>query len=189
MKRLNASIARIEEFILSYAVIIMAIILIGNVISRSVFNRSWTFAEETGSHLIIVTTFLGISYAARKGRHIRMSAFFDLLPYRLQKIFILFISLFTALVLFYLAYLSLQYTITVYSMGRITAALRLPAYIIVAVVPLGFSLGGIQYLINFILNIKEKEVLIGSEKPHHSVQNDCSVLQMQGSSFGQGAPK
>lgn len=35
---------RIEEFILSYSLIIMAIVLIGNVAARSIFNSSWTFA-------------------------------------------------------------------------------------------------------------------------------------------------
>jgi C4-dicarboxylate transporter, DctQ subunit len=39
-----------------------------------------SFSEELNSILIILITFAGISYAARHGRHIRMSAIYDALP-------------------------------------------------------------------------------------------------------------
>jgi hypothetical protein len=55
---------------------------VGNVIGRFVFGRSLYFAEEVNQFLIILITFAGIGYAARNGRHIRMSAFYDMLPPR-----------------------------------------------------------------------------------------------------------
>lgn len=45
---------KVEKMILSYAVLFMALILIGNVVSRSIFNRSWTFAEESGQFLVLL---------------------------------------------------------------------------------------------------------------------------------------
>ena len=40
----------------------MAFILIGGVISRVVFNSSWTFTEEVGTMLNVTVTFFGIGY-------------------------------------------------------------------------------------------------------------------------------
>lgn len=64
-KFFNKFVTRIEEAILGYSVILMAIILIGSVISRTVFNRSWTFSEEVGQTLTIIVTFLGVGYCAK----------------------------------------------------------------------------------------------------------------------------
>ncbi|WP_320048053.1 TRAP transporter small permease [uncultured Ilyobacter sp.] len=164
IKKVNNFTRKIEEVILSYGIIFMAITLIGNVISRTLFNKSWTWAEEVGQILVIAITFVGTSHAARVGRHIRMSAFFDTLSQKNQKILILIMSLITSITMFYLSYLSLLYTVKIYSIGRVTPSMRLPMYKITSVVVFGFFLSGIQYLINFILNIKEKDVYIGTEK-------------------------
>lgn len=158
------AITYIEEFILSYSVIVMAVILIGNVISRSVLNRSWTFAEEIGQMLIIFMTFAGISYGAKKARHISMSAIFDIVGDRTQKVMILVISLGTSVVMVYLTYLSARYVLKVAQLGRVTPALRIPLQYIYFVVPLGFGLAAIQYFANFWMNIKNKEVYLSTEK-------------------------
>lgn len=155
---------RIEEFILSYSVIVMAIILVGNVISRSVFNRSWTFAEEVGQILIIFMTFAGISYGAKKARHISMSAVFDLVGVKVQKIMILIISLGTSIVMSYLTILSFRYLVKVANLGRVTPALRIPLQYVYIIVPIGFGLAAIQYFANFLINIKHKEVYLSTEK-------------------------
>lgn len=142
----------------------MAIILIASVISRTLFNKSLTFGEELGQALVIVVTFLGVGYGARKARHISMSAIFDLLNEKYKKIFIYAISSGTSITMFYLAYLGARYTQSVYALGRVTPALRIPMYLIVVVVPIGFLMGAIEYAKTFIINIREKEVYLSSEK-------------------------
>lgn len=175
-KFFDKTLSKFEEVILSYSVIIMAIILIGSVISRSVFNRSWTFSEEVGQALVIVVTFMGIGYGAKKARHINMSAVFDLLNDKYKKIFMYIISSFTSIAMLYLSYLGLQYTLKVQSLGRVTAALRIPVYLIVAVVPIGFLLGSIEYARIFIKNVKEKEVYISTEKTARTDDDDIEPL-------------
>lgn len=172
-KILDKSLLRIEEFVLSYSVIVMSIILIINVISRTIFNNSITFAEEAGKFLTIIITFMGISYVARKGRHIHMSALFDMLPEKLKKIFMLGISFLTSLILFYLAYLGTLFTLKVYAMGRVTPALMVPMWIIDVFVPLGFFLGGLQYLLIFVANLKNKEIFIGTEKLDKTCEDEA----------------
>jgi TRAP-type C4-dicarboxylate transport system permease small subunit len=163
-KKISDTISKVEEFILSYTVIIMAVILVGNVVSRTILNRSWTFAEEVGQSLIIIMTFSGIGYGAKKARHISMSAIFDLVPMKIKKIFILVISFVSSLVMFFLTYMGVEYVQRVYALGRVTPALRIPIFIIYAIVPIGFFLGGVQYALNFVKNIREKEVFLSTER-------------------------
>jgi TRAP-type C4-dicarboxylate transport system permease small subunit len=61
-----------EKYVLSYGVMIMAVVTIANVFGRNVFQQSLYFAEEMNQFLIVLITWVGLGYASRKGRHIRM---------------------------------------------------------------------------------------------------------------------
>jgi C4-dicarboxylate transporter, DctQ subunit len=162
---------KMETFILSYAIILIAVMVVGNVITRALPVKSWSFASEVSQFAVIIATFMGISYAARKGRHIRMSAFFDLAPKLVKKLLAIFISLITAVVLLVLAYYSYKYAIWIKDMGRVTTAMQVPAYFLVAFIPIGLTLGAIQFLRNMWINIKEDEVYIATEKKDFSEQS------------------
>lgn len=73
-------IAKVEAFMLAVGVILMAINTCVNVIARYVFGEGLFFSGEINRILIILITFAGIGYAARHGRHIRMSAIYDAIP-------------------------------------------------------------------------------------------------------------
>lgn len=169
MKSFDRIVEKIEEAILGYSVLLMAFILIGSVLSRTLLNSSWTFAEEVGQTLTIMVTFLGIGYGAKKAKHITMSAIFDLVGEKGKKAFQLIISSVTSLCLFYLTYLGLQYTIKVFQLGRVTPSLRIPMYLIMASVPLGFLLGAIEYGRTFIKNIREKDIYISTQKTIYQI--------------------
>ncbi|MDX1541363.1 MAG: TRAP transporter small permease subunit, partial [Geminicoccaceae bacterium] len=71
---IDRGIASFEAVVLALGIILMAANSIANVIGRFVFAQSIYFSEELNQFLIVLVTFVGIGYAARKGRHIRMSA-------------------------------------------------------------------------------------------------------------------
>ncbi|WP_227764789.1 TRAP transporter small permease [Zhaonella formicivorans] len=168
MRKIDKVIDQFEEFVLSASIILMAIILIVNVFFRTVLNSSLTFAEEVGQFLVIVNTFMGISYCAKKARHINMSAVFDLVPLKVKKIFMLVISSLTSVSMFYLAYLAMQYVQKVAMLGRVSPALRIPMEYFFIFVPLGFFTAGIQYARNFIKNIREKDVYLSDQRKFES---------------------
>lgn len=164
MKKVDEIVSKIEETLLSFSVLGMAAILIAGVIARAVFNSSLTFTEELGQALNMAVTFLGIGYCARKARHISMSVVFDLVGIKIKKSLMCVITILTGVIMFYLAYISIRYTINVFNLGRVTPALRIPMWIIYLTVPLGFILGGIEYIRAFVKNIQNKEeVFISSQ--------------------------
>lgn len=163
LSRLNRLISSIEKYILGYRVISLAAITIGNVVSRKAFNYSWSFAEEISQFILVIITFMGISYAARKSRHIRMTAFYELVNERVKKIIMIFICLVTMLILFYLSYHALLFVLKVHGYGRVTPALRLPFYLMIVWAPISLFLGGIQYVLTLIKNLTHKDVWLSSE--------------------------
>ena len=71
-------------------VLLMAVNTIANVVGRFVFQHSIFFTEEVNSMIIVLITFLGLGYCTRMARHIRMTAFYDVLNDKLKKILIIF---------------------------------------------------------------------------------------------------
>jgi TRAP-type C4-dicarboxylate transport system permease small subunit len=158
----DTAISRVESVMLAAGVMLMAFNTIANVVGRFVFQYSIFFTEEINRILIILITFAGIGYAARHGRHIRMSAIFDALPVRTRKIFMIVIAIVTAVSMFALFYFSIGYILKVARSGRVLPALQIPVFWIYLWVPVGFLVTGVQYALTAIKNIVEKDIYLST---------------------------
>ena len=160
---IDRGIAALERVIMATGVILMAVNTIANVISRFVFNHSIIFAEELNSIFILLVTFAGIGYAARHGRHIRMSAISDALPERARKILMVVVTGVTAVLLLILAWYAVQYIVSMYAKGRVYPALGIPVYVSYLWVPIGLFVTGVQYALTFIKNLQEPEIYLSTD--------------------------
>ncbi|MCE8017421.1 TRAP transporter small permease [Halomonas sp. MCCC 1A17488] len=155
-------ISRAESAILALGVILMALNTVANVVSRFALGESLHFSEEINRILIVMITFAGLGYAARHGRHIRMSAIYDALPTGGRRALMVVICLFTSLVMFVLCYFSIGYIETLYGRGRVLPSLSIPVWIIYLWVPVGFTITGIQYLLTAIKNLTSRDVYLST---------------------------
>lgn len=159
-KRLNRYTGRlvngVEVSILVFCVAALGILLIANVFARTFFQSIY-FAEEISKFLVMLTTFTGVSYGVRKARHIRMGAFLDAMPPKMEKVFIIFISAVSAIVMAIMAWASWEYLINAMGKGHMTPALRVPKWTFYVIIPIGFALASIQYIRTIIKNFTEKE--------------------------------
>ena len=151
--RIDVVIGKVEAFILSWGIILMAINTIANVLGRYVFHQSIYFSEELNEFLIVIVTFMGLGYATRKGIHIRMSAIYDALPQKLRKTLMIIITATTAVMMAVLAWYALEYVQKVAARGRITPALQVPLYLTYVWVVAGLALTALQYLLTAIRNL------------------------------------
>lgn len=161
--RIGRIIQRIEEVLLSASILTIAGLTILNVVCRSVFNFSLAFTEEVSQFCIIVVCFVGLSYAASKGRHIRMTAIYDQLSPKWQKVFMVVITTSTAVIMFALSWYAVGYVATVYELGGIYPALRVPFYVVYAIAPVGLFLSGIQYGLAALRNVTSKDIYLSFE--------------------------
>lgn len=146
----------VEVSILVSCTALLAVLLITNVFARTFFQSIY-FAEEISKFLVMLTTFTGVSYAVRKARHIRMGAFLDAMPEKMEKVFIIIISIISAVVMGIMAWFSYKYLINAMAMGHMTPALRVPKWTFYVIIPLGFGLACIQYIRTVIKNFLEKK--------------------------------
>lgn len=146
----------IEEWVLAFCIATMAIILIGNVLNRTILGSSWYFAEEVGQALVVAVTFLGLGYATRHQKHVNMSMTLDLMKEKHSSFAKMIICLITALASLFLAYNALRYTVRVYELERVTPALRMPYYIVNSFVSIGYFLCAIESFYQFYCRVTNK---------------------------------
>lgn len=159
---IDSLISRFESFALAAGVLLMAFNTCANVIGRFGFGHSFFFTGELNRAIIILITFAGIGYAARHGRHIRMSAIYDALPFMGRKVLMIVIAIVTALAMFALCYFSLIYLSDVAKSGRVLPSLQVPVWWIYIWVPLGFFVTGTQYALTAVKNVVEKDVYLST---------------------------
>ncbi len=159
---IDTAISYIEAFLLAAGVLLMAINTVANVIGRFVFQYSFFFTEEVNRIIIILITFAGVGYAARHGRHIRMSAIFDALPFNLRKALMIFIAVVTAIAMFALSYYAVVYIMDLQSKGRVLPSLQIPVWTIYLWAPIGFLVTGIQYALTAVKNLIEKDIYLST---------------------------
>ena len=155
-------IARIESVLLAVGVLLMAANTMANVVGRFVFQQSIFFSEELNRILIILITFAGISYAARHGRHIRMSAIFDTLPGPARKAMMVVIAAVTAVFMFGLCWYSIQYIMSQAGRGRVLPSLQIPVWWTLVWVPVGFFMTGMQYALTVVKNLVERDIYLST---------------------------
>ncbi|MCM3588779.1 TRAP transporter small permease [Mesobacillus maritimus] len=176
-RALDRLMMKLEEYILSFSIILISVVIIANIIAREVFNSSifyWNL--EVSKFAIVIATFMGIGYAARKGRHISMSAFYDFAPFMGRKVLSILINGVSAVILLGLAYLSLGYVQAEFAKGTVTPALQIPQYLMVIFIPIGFFLGGIQFLRNMWINIRVKnKVYLGIDAEDYNDQEKRDI--------------
>lgn len=159
-KTLNSITAMVEKTALSLAIILMMVNTTANAIGRYFFNQSIYFSEELNQFLMVAVTFVGLAYAVRNGRNIRMTALYDAASHKYKKILMLIIALFTSILMFVLAYEAYEYVMQLKKINRQSPALQIEVYLIYLVVPIGFFMSGVQFLIRFIQNILHKEIYL-----------------------------
>lgn len=154
----------IEEWILTSSILVITVVSVANVFCRTVLNSSLTFGEELAQFCMIFVTFIGLGYAASKGRHIRMSALYDQLGPRARKATMITVCATTSALLFLLTYYSIRYVATVAELGTVSPALQVPLYLVYSAAPIGLALAGVQYALAAVRNCTDDGVFLSYDQ-------------------------
>ncbi|WP_435786344.1 TRAP transporter small permease [Alcanivorax borkumensis] len=149
---LDRALGVIERVIIAGCILVMALLMSVHVVGQALFDEGIPGTYEVVKMLIVVLTFVGLGYAARHARHIRMSAIYEQLNGKSRKSLQMIICLGTAALMFYFAWKSGQYVFDIQERGRVSASLQVPMWLVYLSLPAGFGMAGIQYMLTFARN-------------------------------------
>lgn len=174
MRRVYTLVRRLEQLGLAVAMLAMAAVTIANVVVRNATGETLAFAEELNQFLIVFVCFVGLSYAAGEGRHIRMTALFDALPQTARRRGMAALCGSTALLLCVLAYYAARYA---WSVDRRSPVLGVPLSIVYALAPVGLAMGGVQYALAAAKNLTSREVWVSFDRRDGPEELDSDVTE------------
>ena len=118
-----------------------------DVVLRYFFNRPMLWVLETSEYVLLYIPFLAAAYVLREESHIRIDILLNRLGRRTQHRLNAVTSVLACGVLLVLAYYSAYVTLDFFHRGVPTIkSLKIPEYLVIAVIPLGFFLFALQFL-------------------------------------------
>lgn len=146
---------KIEKFVASVCVVVMAILVFANVIARKVFDHSLAFSDEMSTYLFVLMSFMGTAIAARRHAHLGLSIITDRVKPRTRTIINMTTYAIAALFCLLIVIFGVQMVISQYQLGQETAAMQWPEWIYGSFVPIGAAFSMIAFIEGIINMYKE----------------------------------
>ena len=125
-KKIMNALAAVEKIVLVISTLLILVLTVGNVFSRKVIHRSWSFTEELVVAVFVLITLLAAALACREGELVSLTLVTDRLPKKLSIIF--------SVILFKYG---MDKVITQLQNGKRTFVLNWPEWIFWSFVPIG----------------------------------------------------
>ncbi|AML51168.1 TRAP transporter small permease [Falsihalocynthiibacter arcticus] len=157
MKNLILKIAdRLEEYVCSLIFLVMTFIGFANVLVRYLSNYSFAATQEILLNGFLLLTVFGAAIAARRGQHLAVTLFADMLPAALQP-FVRWFSVFLGVLLLVLsAWYCGEMVMNQRASGIVSAGLQVPSWYYSLALPLGFLMIAVRLVQGAIIEQKER---------------------------------
>lgn len=146
-RRLLRALAGIESGVLVVLLAAMVILAVGQVLLRNLFSIGFVWTDPVTRLLVLWVGLLGAMVASRNDQHINMDIVSRWLPAPLQRLTRVVTSMFTSAVCAAVAYNAGRLVYFDYRDGLMVFGF-LPAWIAETIVPFGFAVIGLRYLLS-----------------------------------------
>jgi len=137
---------KIEDGLLVLLLLLMVVSSAGQIVLRDVFHSGFVAAEPFARLMVLWVAMLGAVVAARNDKHINVDILSRLLSKTGRRRLRSFIHTISAGVCIVITYSSLRFVIEEFRFGS-TVFSQIPAWIAESIIPLGFGLISIHYLV------------------------------------------
>lgn len=136
-KKIMDFVAGLEKWTLVVSTILILVLTVGNVLSRKVLHRSWSFTEELVVAVFVLITLLAAALACRDGELVSLPLLTDRLPKKSQKPMVILITVLSVVFTLILFKYGMDKVLTQLENGKRTFVLNWPEWIFWSFVPIG----------------------------------------------------
>ncbi len=152
-----------ESYLSAATFMVITVLLLGQVISRYIFNASITWLEELSTFLFLVMIYTGVAAAVTHRKQICIDALPMAMPFKVKKFLLILAD-----VIFIVFCVWIQkglFDIIRMMTGGATPLLHIPYALCYLVVSLGLILTGIRCVQDIVRLYREEEHQLGYKKP------------------------
>ena len=136
-KKLMNALAAVEKIVLVISTLLILVLTVGNVFSRKVIHRSWSFTEELVVAVFVLITLLAAALSCREGGLVSLTLVTDRLPKKLKKPSVILITVLSIIFSVILFKYGMDKVLTQLANGKRTFVLNWPEWIFWSFVPIG----------------------------------------------------
>lgn len=156
-KKVMDFIAGLEKWTLVLSTVLILVLTVGNVLSRKVLHRSWSFTEELVVAVFVLITLVASALACREGELVSLPLLTDRLPQKTRKPIAVIITILSVLFTAILFKYGMDKVLTQLENGKRTFVLNWPEWIFWSFVPIGAGcmvLHFIEYCVDVCTDFK-----------------------------------
>ena len=156
-KKIMDVLAAAEKLILAASTLLILVLTVGNVFSRKVIHRSWSFTEELVVAVFVLITLMAAALACREGELVSLTLVTDRLPGKTKKPVVVLVTVLSVIFTVILFKYGMDKVLTQLANGKRTFVLNWPEWIFWSFVPNGsvcMILHFVEYCIDFCTDFK-----------------------------------
>jgi TRAP-type C4-dicarboxylate transport system permease small subunit len=136
----------IEKIICAVIFLAMTILGFANVVVRYLSDSSFAATQEILLNGFLIITVFGAAIAARRGEHLAVTLFTDILPAQVRRLAIMLATLLSVILLILSAWFCLGLVQHQYASGVVSPGLQIPVWYYSLGLPAGFLLVAVRLL-------------------------------------------
>ena len=156
-KKIMDVLAAAEKLILAASTLLILVLTVGNVFSRKVIHRSWSFTEELVVAVFVLITLMAAALACREGELVSLTLVTDRLPGKTKKPVVVLVTVLSVIFTVILFKYGMDKVLTQLANGKRTFVLNWAEWIFWSFVPIGsvcMILHFVEYCIDFCTDFK-----------------------------------
>jgi TRAP-type C4-dicarboxylate transport system permease small subunit len=158
-KKIYQILDNIESYICRTLLALFVVLLFAQIISRELFNYSFSWSEELATYMFVWFVYFGASYAAKLYAHNRVTFQFNKLPKKVTNIIEGIADLFWIAFNVYFVYLSFTFVFFKMNLFWKSQTLGIPMKYIYMILPIAFALMTVRVIqANYLKLVKGIDV-------------------------------
>lgn len=149
-------VTKLDAILAAMCLSAMVVIVLCQIVLRNFFQTGIEGADFLVRHLVLWVVFLGAGIASREKRHIHIDLLPRFLPKKIEQVTQILVALFSVIVLAILSYAAVTFVTMELESGITVPLLGLPIWIVESIIPLGYAIIAVHFLVNGILGLRGK---------------------------------
>ena len=155
MKKFAKFYDKLEAKVLVGSLAFTVLVIFAQIVARSwPFNSSLTWSEELARYIFIWQIWLGMSIGLKDNKHIQVGLLYQFVRGRSAKVLKIIVTLLCITMCAALVWYGGKYTLNAYGRHSLSAAMRIPLWIVYFALPFSSLATGLRYLCQLATQIK-----------------------------------
>lgn len=153
----------VESKVLVASLVVTVLLIFTQIVMRSVANASLSWSEELARYLFIWQIWLGVSLGLRDNKHIAVELLYTYIKGKPSQILRVIATLLCIYICIFLTQYGWEMTMNAYAKHSLSAAMRVPLWVVYLALPLSCFVTGIRYILRLFGQIRTFNSIVSEE--------------------------